>query len=415
MKVLWITNILFPDINNFLGGKFCPAGGWMLSLAEQLKRIPNVELSIATVTPLCKDIKVYVSDNIRYYAIPIGKGNITYNKEYEFYWQFIENDFRPDVVHIHGTEFTHGLSYVQVYGAQKVVVSIQGLITEIAKYSKGGLTNREIFNSLTIRDLISKTDLISESIRYYERARWERLLLSKVNHVIGRTVWDKKCVMAINPSLEYYSVNESMRDEFYDGLWTYEACKMHSIFLSQASCALKGAHFVFMALPKIIKEYPDTTIRIAGNDIIKINSLKDYLKQTNYSKYLRKLIKDLNINERIEFLGVLNAEEMKTEYLSANLFICPSSIENSPNSVGEAQLLGVPILASNVGGVSSIIDTSITYDFNNIELLQLHISEIFRNSSDFDNRQQRYDARVRYDRKNNLNHLINIYKKISNN
>jgi glycosyltransferase involved in cell wall biosynthesis len=39
-------------------------------------------------------------------------------------------------------------------------------------------------------------------------------------------------------------------------------------------------------------------------------------------------------------------KKMITEYRNAHIFICPSSIENSPNSLGEAQLIGVPVIAA---------------------------------------------------------------------
>ena len=54
----------------------------------------------------------------------------------------------------------------------------------------------------------------------------------------------------------------------------------------------------------------------------------------------------------------------------------PSSIENSPNSLGEAQLLGVPCIASDVGGVTDMIpnkECGIIYRFEEVELLAKHI------------------------------------------
>ena len=57
------------------------------------------------------------------------------------------------------------------------------------------------------------------------------------------------------------------------------------------------------------------------------------------------------LEDKVSFLGPLNAEQMKAEYLRSNVFLCPSSIENSPNSLGEAQMLGVPCVASYVGGI----------------------------------------------------------------
>lgn len=58
----------------------------------------------------------------------------------------------------------------------------------------------------------------------------------------------------------------------------------------------------------------------------------------------------------INYLGILSEEDLLSELLNASIFIHPSYIDNSPNSVCEAQILGLPVIACNVGGVSSILD-----------------------------------------------------------
>ena len=55
-------------------------------------------------------------------------------------------------------------------------------------------------------------------------------------------------------------------------------------------------------------------------------------------------------------LGRKNASELKSIMLSADIFVHPSYIDNSPNSVCEAQILGIPVIATNVGGVNSIVE-----------------------------------------------------------
>ena len=75
-----------------------------------------------------------------------------------------------------------------------------------------------------------------------------------------------------------------------------------------------------------------------------------------YPGYLDQLARRLGVADRIRYTGVLNAEAMKTCFLQSSVFLLPSSLENSPNSLGEAMLLGMPCAAANVGGVPSMME-----------------------------------------------------------
>ena len=46
---------------------------------------------------------------------------------------------------------------------------------------------------------------------------------------------------------------------------------------------------------------------------------------------------------------------MRQAYLEADVFLLPSQSENSPNSLGEAMLLGLPCVASNAGGIPDML------------------------------------------------------------
>ena len=58
----------------------------------------------------------------------------------------------------------------------------------------------------------------------------------------------------------------------------------------------------------------------------------------------------------VHLLGVATANQIKECLLSSTVYVHPSYIDNSPNSVCEAQICGLPIIATNVGGVNSIVN-----------------------------------------------------------
>ena len=80
------------------------------------------------------------------------------------------------------------------------------------------------------------------------------------------------------------------------------------------------------------------------------------------------------------FTGPLGDEAMAEEFRKAHICVIPSAIENSPNSLGEAQIMGTPCVASFVGGVPDMITDNVTgllYRFDDHVLLAYKIIELF--------------------------------------
>ena len=150
-------------------------------------------------------------------------------------------------------------------------------------------------------------------------------------------------------------MNETMRAEFYTGSWEAAKSERHSIFLGQGDDPLKGLHFVLQAMAELLPDYPDLKLYVAGNSVIEHGSIKHRLKLPAYGKYLLKLIRQYGLEQKVIMTGKLSAEEMKDRFLKSSVFVCPSVLENSPNTVGEAMLLGVPVVASDAGGIPDMI------------------------------------------------------------
>ena len=71
---------------------------------------------------------------------------------------------------------------------------------------------------------------------------------------------------------------------------------------------------------------------------------------------------------------------MKIRYLKGDVVVSPSIMENSPNSVGEAMILGVPVISSRVGGVHNLLEDGkegILYEATNVQALSNAIIKVF--------------------------------------
>ena len=418
MNVLWIVNTIFPLPSKALGLPEPVLGGWMYGLAEQVAKSNGIRLAVVT-TYSSTELKKMSISGIDYFLLPC-KNKIKYDTNLESLWEKVCEDFQPDIIHIHGTEYTHGLACMRKLPNLRYVVSIQGLVGIYSRYYFAGISYWEILVNITFRDFIKRDTIFQAKKKFEKRGNLENEYLLNTKHTIGRTQWDFTHTKIVNPNTCYHFCNESLRDGFYTAKkWKFDNCESYTIFLSQAGYPIKGLHQVIKAVSMLKKEYPSLKIRLGGGNIIKHKSILDKIKRTGYGKYIGTLIKKYNLEKNIFFLGSLSEEEMIIEYQRANVFICPSSIENSPNSLGEAQLIGVPVIASYAGGTPDMIEqakTGLLYRFEEVEMLVENIRQVFNDSGfAFELSENSIKAAsLRHDRKINLKKTISIYNRIIN-
>lgn len=420
MKILWITNLFFPEYYENKGQKAPVVGGWMKSLADKLRKLyPDLELAVASRDSGEKDLTETRIDGITFYAIPGKIGSDKYDASIERYWKRIHDSFQPDVTHIHGSEFSHGLAYVNACTGKRTIVSIQGIVSRIARHNSGGISNSDFRRNITFRDFVRRSTPKSDTRHFRKLGKIEEELLRKVDHIVGRTEWDKAHTWAINPQATYHFCNETLRPEFYYGeKWHAAKCRPHRIFLSQAATPLKGLHKVIEALPYILREYPDSQVYVAGANFTRHSDLASWLRYRTYAKYINRILGSKRVADHIHFLGFLNAEQMAEQLRLANVFICPSSIENSPNSLGEAQLIGTPVVASYVGGIPDMVkagETGLLYRFEETEMMAFDVCRIFADTSMATtlSRQEIEAALLRHDGNVNAQRMMEIYQTVA--
>lgn len=365
MRVLWVCNIMPPLIGAYLGKECSVKEGWISGiLCRLIEEDTKVELAI------CYPVSERAEEEKRVIQIKENKNITCYGfledtvhperyqgETLERRMEEILQDSKPQILHIFGTEYGHSLAAAKaMHDPEHTLVGLQGVISECAKEYMADLP-KEVQAKVTFRDLLKKDSMKMQQEKFFLRGEREKEVLKLCANVTGRTAFDKDMAYAMNPEAVYYAMNETMRPEFYEGKWSCENCTKHRIFFSQADYPLKGFHYLLQAVKMIRERYPDVTVAVAGNSLVKNAALKDKLKLSGYGKYLCKQMTEFGLEERISFLGKLSAEEMKQQYLKCHTFVCASSLENSPNSVGEAMLLGVPVTVPETGGIPSMLES----------------------------------------------------------
>ncbi|EPB8151627.1 glycosyltransferase family 4 protein [Clostridium perfringens] len=418
MKIVWLTNIILPDMAMKLSKSYSNGGGWLIGLLNDLKKNENIELIVCSPLVEEKEIIKFDIEGVRYYGFPKDKINPTqYDVSVEETLKMILEIEKPDIVHIFGTEFPHTLSMVRAFNKpDKTIINIQGLTSVIAKHYLNGIPY-SFQKKYTFRDFIRRDNLLRQKCKFEKRGKYEIEAIKNVDNVIGRTNWDKACIQEINNKISYYFCNETLRDEFYKHKWSINECEKYSIFVSQGSYPVKGLHFILEAMPKLIKKFPKVHLYIAGDNIVGNNSLIDNLKLSSYASYIKFLINKYKLSDYITFLGNLDEKEMCLRFLKTHVFVSSSIIENSPNSLGEAMILGVPCIASYVGGVPDMITHNIEgflYQVDAPYMLAYYISKIFEDNKKTIELSKNaiLRAELTHDKEKNSKRILEIYNQI---
>lgn len=383
MRVLWVCNIMLPIIAKELGIPYSNKEGWLTGLSDRILKDSESGITLGVCFPYGETLSAGAIEELglSYYGF---SEDVVHEESYdpaleETFASIIE-DFKPDILHCFGTEYGHTLAAVRAFDKpDKTVIGIQGVCYVCAERYLDGIPERIAKRSM-LRDYLKHDNLVLQKEKMYLRGEREKEALMLTGNVLGRTNFDCKAVADVNPTARYHFMNETMRSNFYNKRWEFSKCELHSIFVSQGNYPIKGLHFMLRALSLLKKNYPDVHLYVAGDSIIREGNLLNQMKISSYGKYLQELIAEGDLKEHVTFLGQLNAEEMCERYLKSHVFVSSSTIENSPNSVGEAMLLGVPVVSSEVGGVPDMLTDGVEgllYTRENVSALATAVTRIF--------------------------------------
>lgn len=353
LRVLWFTNtpcgadeILSPNLNR---------GGWLKSLEQFLSSVDGIELHVCFY--FNRKIQDFKYNNVNYHVVA-RKTQKNKLSRYVSRILRINNDEEelgilleyikkvcPDIIHVHGTEENFGLLSQHDLGIP-LVISIQGVLNAISEKYFSGISR---IASLLNQPLISWV-LFNSAKHVYrdleQRSVREKIILLNSKGIIGRTAWDERVMRILAPNAKYFKNNEVLRKEFYSRSFNSSKCvdELHIV------STITSGHF--KGLETLIRTYILLRNTVDFRISWKIIGLKE---KSDYSKMIANYL-GVKLNSMgIEFLGYQSADQVVNILCDADVYCQVSHMENSPNSLCEAMLVGLPAVASYAGGTSTIL------------------------------------------------------------
>lgn len=418
MKVLWFSNT--PALGaEFINkdARLVGTGGWLNALNRIMS--DKVELHIAFHYPY--KLHNFTYNNTQYHPISVGNFyvKIILNRflsriadtNYLNRYLGIINEVKPDLIHIHGTEnsFLCLLKQTEV----PIIVSIQGNLTVLNHKYNSGFLGRYLYviKSYKFKDQLigltyfKKSKSIISKMAYIEQAR-----MKDIEFIIGRTDWDYRISRILALNSLYFKGDELLRDSFYNFVWnnSYFSGKL-VVFTTNGDSYYKGLETVFHSISLLMKIGIDIEWRIAG---VQEGSL--------ITKICRKFLGANFPKEGYKLLGSIDEENLVKELLNSHIYVMPSHIENSPNNLCEAMILGMPCIATFAGGTGSILkdgEEGILIQDADPFAMAGAVVELIRRPTEARElgRKARMRALLRHNHSRILDQYVNIYEKTISN
>lgn len=412
IRILWTSNIDLPAAAPQLGLAPTPFGGWLTLMTSRLARLPGFEIAVAMRSESRRFQRVEV-EGITYFALPQQKDRFDVAQADV---DRVLSEFTPDILHVEGAEMRHARRFLNTWTGPRLL-SLQGVLNGYASYELGFLPIFSMLNPLRPRLMLTAMALLFQRQRQFApRLPSEREAMRSANHIMGRTLWDRAQAKALSPQARYHHCARILRDEFYTSSWAGTACEPFSIFIGNGASARKGAHIAVKALAQLLRDLPEATLHIAGQDPRKL-PWRSPKRHVGYPVYLLDLIRKLGVEQNVRFTGVLDAQQMADRMARSHVCLMASIIENSPNTLGEAMILGVPTVSAYAGGAPSMARDEVEalfYRPDDPAMLAFQIRRIFEDPELAGRLSKAARARAlqTHDPDNNLADLIAAYEAI---
>jgi len=337
-----------------LAPEFLPVwGGVGTYIVELVRHLPeNVEVHVVTpvregfgkekISTSDYDFSKYFGNNVHIHFVCKASDTFFYNAKFQYaclrYVPKLVKEERIDLIHSH----TAHMPDLLLQFRRLNIPTITTIHTTIRGQRHGTKSSGMSFWDLEFSEKLTY-------LTYPFLCLAEIIYFSKERYYITVSKWMKEQIVRqypkIDPSLISVIYNSVDVENFSPSKGKNFPERDIVLFVGRLIAA-KGVRYLVEAIPKVLREYPNTLFIFTGSG----NSLP----------YQRRL-KELRVPEKnFMFLGYLKESSDLVEYYRASsVFVAPTLYENLPIRVLEAMACGVPVVASNVCAIPEVIDNGV--------------------------------------------------------
>jgi len=333
MKILFISRRFYPDIT----------GGGQISAYYIAKSLADLGQDVSVLTFTTGEYKEEEIGGVKIYRYPIFYINVPLishflNLEGMYIqmayrsWKFI-NKIKPDIVHLLNMESIFITSWILKRRRIPSFATINGPWLLDQDHTKGkGFKHTissiyEIFHRLEFKFFTKKVDKLFP-------------VSNAIKQLLIKNEFDEDQLKVIHNPI---SLQEKTTTDLREKL---NLSGKKIILYAGRVTEEKGVHRVVEAM------------RYIDNAIFLIVGRGSYCRvKTPYYKSLEEMVKKYDLKEKVKFIGYVEPDNMKEYYSIADLVVLPCTIyESLSRMLLEACSYGIPIIASNVGGNSEIVE-----------------------------------------------------------
>jgi len=343
MKVLWFANT--PGLGQHFLNLKSVTGGWITSLQAEMEKSTACKLGYVFYSD--QKIAPFEFNGTSYFPVQ----RVAHRKRKRFFHriagktEYDENinsflsivaSFKPDIINIHGTENSFGLILHSITTIPAVITLQGNLTVYVSGIKKPGLSSQ----------LLSGNPFFTLDFKQFvKRSGIEKEILKKAKYIFGRTDWDRRICQVLARGANYFHMEEVMRPTFYKMKWQPTKNPAPVFFTTSTNSLYKGFEMVVETALLLVEQNIRFSWQVAG--LTENDPLVRLIKKSSGVNKLEEI--------NIRLLGQLSEQTLADYLMHADVYVQVSHIENSPNSVCEAMLLGMPIVASFAGGTSSLL------------------------------------------------------------